>query len=227
MSGTKPNGTFVIAPIKEVHRAVAKIYRAYGGDVRRITDIVRCSVVLNSMVDIDNFLKMLKNVAWVDEPDFQEAMKRVAIVENPMQSTIWFSCSKLEKLKLLFRFVLSFFRLHVLGIPLDTDSDPLVQHTGAFQILRVRNRFAEESPVGGYRDVNIKVKIGFKCSPVLHAPIFVPVEHWQKKGVQTVVCEIQVMAMLAVVPFRFFAHMPHCVVSLMLMFCQGSSKRST
>ncbi len=156
------------------------------------------------MEDINVFLKMLEHVAWIDAKDFQEAIKQVAIGENPLQSTHWFSWTRLEKLKLLLMFLLSFFRLRVLGIPPDTNNDPLVERKGAFQILRVRNRFTEKSPVGGYRDINIKVKIGFKCSPVLHAPIFLPVENWQKKGVQTVVCEIQVIALLVFVPLRFF-----------------------
>ncbi len=63
---------------------------------------------------------------------------------------------------------------------------------GAFQIARVKNRFTEESPVGGYRDVNIKVRVGFKPSNILSSPVFVPVENWGDAGVQTVVCEIQV-----------------------------------
>jgi hypothetical protein len=189
---------------------------------------VRCSVVLNKMVDINNFLKMLENVAWVDCKHFQEAIKQVAIGENPLQSTHWFSWTRLEKLKLLLMFLLSFFRLRVLGIPPDTDYVPLVKPKGAFQILRVRDRFAEKSPVGGYRDVNIKVKIGFKCSPVLHAPIFLPVEDWQKKGVQTVVCEIQVIALFAVVPRRFFfAHDALSCISDAGVLSKGASKRSS
>ena len=66
------------------------------------------------------------------------------------------------------------------------------ERCGAFEIVRVKNRFKEESPVGGYRDVNIKVRIGFKSSSMLSSPIFVPVEHWDNVGVQTLVCEIQV-----------------------------------
>jgi hypothetical protein len=56
----------------------------------------------------------------------------------------------------------------------------------------VKNRFTEESPVGGYPDVNIKVRVGFKPSNILSSPVFVPVENWGDAGVQTVVCEIQV-----------------------------------
>ncbi len=72
------------------------------------------------------------------------------------------------------------------------DTEAVNARRGAFQIVRVKNRFAEESPVGGYRDVNIKVRIGFKSSSMLSSPIFVPVEHWDNVGVQTLVCEIQV-----------------------------------
>jgi hypothetical protein len=41
--------------------------------------------------------------------------------------------------------------------------------------LQVRNRFAEENPPGGYRDVNIKLRVGFKGDPKDSRPVFVPV----------------------------------------------------
>ena len=41
--------------------------------------------------------------------------------------------------------------------------------------LQVRNRFAEENPQGGYRDINIKIRVGFKGDPRDSRPVFVPV----------------------------------------------------
>jgi hypothetical protein len=195
----KPKGTFIPGPIKDVNRAIAKIYRAYAGDVRRITDIVRCSVVLDTMEDINNFLMMLEAVGWVEQNEFSDAKQRARQGQNPLNFGQWSVIDWRQKLQLLIFFVWSYFKLYFLGLPQHTErstrSDPALgidARRGAFQIVRVKNRFAEESPVGGYRDVNIKVRIGFKCSSMLSSPIFVPVEHWDNVGVQTLVCEIQV-----------------------------------
>ncbi len=37
----------------------------------------------------------------------------------------------------------------------------------AFELLRVRNRFGCQNPIGGYRDVNLKLRIGFTVPFVL------------------------------------------------------------
>ena len=195
----QPNGTFIKGPIKDVNRAIAKIYRTYAGDVRRITDIVRCSVVLDEMKDINHFLMMLEKTGWVERYDFNDAKQRVAQAENPLNFGQWPVVEWSQKLQLLGLFAWAYFKLYFLGLPQvaenfarNSDSS---EHCGAFEIVRVKNRFKEKSPVGGYRDVNIKVRIGFKSSPNLPSPVFVPVEKWNETGVdrvQTVVCEIQV-----------------------------------
>ncbi len=63
---------------------------------------------------------------------------------------------------------------------------------GAFQLLRVRapsltalcsmsplpqvrNRFAAHSPLGGYRDINVKIRVGFKSDAESGRPLFCPV----------------------------------------------------
>jgi hypothetical protein len=35
------------------------------------------------------------------------------------------------------------------------------EYQHAFELLRVRNRFGCQNPIGGYRDVNLKLRIGF------------------------------------------------------------------
>jgi hypothetical protein len=41
--------------------------------------------------------------------------------------------------------------------------------------LQVRNRFADVEPLGGYRDVNVKIRVGFKGDPKDGRPMFCPV----------------------------------------------------
>jgi hypothetical protein len=40
---------------------------------------------------------------------------------------------------------------------------------------QVRNRFAEEDPLGGYRDINVKMRVGFHSGPKDGRPLFCPV----------------------------------------------------
>jgi hypothetical protein len=42
---------------------------------------------------------------------------------------------------------------------------PLSEMRGVFELLRVRNRFGLPNPIGGYRDVNLKLRIGFAVIP--------------------------------------------------------------
>jgi len=42
-------------------------------------------------------------------------------------------------------------------------------------MLQVRNRFADVEPLGGYRDVNVKIRVGFKGDPKDGRPLFCPV----------------------------------------------------
>jgi hypothetical protein len=192
---SQPQGTFIPGPIKVVDRAISKIYRAYAGDVRRITDIVRCTVVLDTMDDIDNFMMMMEATGWVEQYDFNDAKQQVRQGEIPLNLGQWSVIIWHQKLQLLALFAWSYFKLHFLGLPQDEEIlEAANARQGAFQIVRVKNRFEEKSPVGGYRDVNIKVRIGFKSNPILSSPVFVPVENWGDAGVQTVVCEIQVIS---------------------------------
>jgi hypothetical protein len=78
----QPKGTFIKGPIKDVNRAIAKIYRAYAVDVHRITDIVRCRVVLDTLVDINNFLTMLDATCWDEQYDFNDLKQRVLQGQN-------------------------------------------------------------------------------------------------------------------------------------------------
>jgi hypothetical protein len=58
------------------------------------------------------------------------------------------------------------FQIDILGlVPLHSSYQeyPASNHESryAFELLRVRNRFGSPNPVGGYRDINLKLRIGF------------------------------------------------------------------
>ncbi len=91
----------------------------------------------------------------------------------------------------------SSFLLRGLGlIPIDGGLDTEIElSSGAFELLRVRvfqlfrhsdivltdfvyqirNRFAASNPPGGYRDINIKIRVGFKSDANTGRPLFCPV----------------------------------------------------
>jgi hypothetical protein len=50
--------TLVRGPVKRPDRAISKIFRAYGGNVSRLTDLVRCSLFFNSFTDMESFTKV-------------------------------------------------------------------------------------------------------------------------------------------------------------------------
>jgi hypothetical protein len=134
---------------------------------------------------------------------------------------------------------------------------------GAFQLLRIKNRymskkkdvqrssispthwyflrFSEHSPPGGYRDINIKLKIGFRWAlsfgnisfDVLESPfprdcdssrnpLFLPVQQWNElAGVKRIVVEIQLHLKVLVIP-QLFSNVVLNLLScftLILIFC--------
>ena len=57
---TKPGGMLFIAPLKGEKRAKEKVEADYGGDWSQLRDVVRCSVAVDTMDDIQDALKQLK-----------------------------------------------------------------------------------------------------------------------------------------------------------------------
>eukprot|EP00937_MAST-01D_sp_MAST-1D-sp2_P002363 g2363.t1 len=51
------NGTFHRSDVKAEPRAFQKVFRSYGGDWRKLCDLVRCSLVFDSVADIEACLR--------------------------------------------------------------------------------------------------------------------------------------------------------------------------
>jgi hypothetical protein len=70
-----------------------------------------------------------------------------------------------QRCQLLARQLLKRIQIDILGLtPLHSAHQcyPSNDKTGhAFELLRVRNRFGDPRPIGGYRDINLKLRIGF------------------------------------------------------------------
>jgi hypothetical protein len=80
----------------------------------------------------------------------------------------------MERCEVLARQLLKRIQIDILGLtPLHSAHQyyPSNEKTGhAFELLRVRNRFGDPRPIGGYRDINLKLRIGFMvmCKPDVH-----------------------------------------------------------
>jgi hypothetical protein len=85
-------------PVKQVKRSIAKTVRAYRGNFRRLTDLVRTTIVFSSFADIQCFIEALREksicspddilpteeVVALDEPhvDRKKAMMQILRVRN-------------------------------------------------------------------------------------------------------------------------------------------------
>ena len=138
-------------PVKQITRAIAKTYRSYRGNFKRLTDLVRTKVVFQKLSDIHFFLRLLQERSLCSPDDTRQ----------------------------------------------NSGSDAQ-QSSQIMQIMRVRNRLdpsiRSEQLFGGYRDLPLKVKMGFTCIQSHSAADFmkfVPVSRWRDANVKRLVFEIQ------------------------------------
>jgi len=130
---------------------------------------VRCCLVLDTPEDLINFVKKLFCHAKLAEDSSRPVLDGIASLWNMML-------------------------VRGLGlIPIrEHFQEKDDQACAAFEILRVRNRFACADPVGGYRDINIKLRVGFKSDTKTGRPLFCPMSIWHESDVKTMIVEIQV-----------------------------------
>lgn len=131
-------------PVKQVTRSISKTVRSYRGNFRRLTDLVRATIVFETFLDIQNFLQALHHKSKCSDDDKELSNK-------------------------------------------------------IMRIMRVRNRF-DPSPLyskqlfGGYRDISLKIKMGFVCvrtAAFTDRVKFVPMNRWRDHHTKTLVFEIQ------------------------------------
>jgi hypothetical protein len=148
------------------------VYRTYRKDVSRITDVVRGSVYFPSAVELAQFVDewvMKYGVAHQAAPKrssiFQHLLAQVTefinVYSEFMRSSVpTANISDDDSSKLL----------HNCETSDSIETDAQKEHEiKAFEILRIRNRFdpALIDVPGGYRDLALKLKIGFmRCTPV-------------------------------------------------------------
>jgi len=108
-SDTFASGVHVRGPVKHVDRAISKAYRSYFGNFRRLTDIVRCSIVLNTTADIQEFVKVHR-VLCAFESACSSFLQKIV-------SNSWIRPTKMTKAQLMkVKPLLNFKQLPVTGL---------------------------------------------------------------------------------------------------------------
>jgi hypothetical protein len=134
----------IYGPVKQVTRAISKTVRAYRGNFRRLTDVVRTTIVFQSFSDIQKFLEALRSKSCMCPEDDKDLSNKI------------------------------------------------------MDILLVRNRFDAKLKCGnqlygGYRDILLKIRMGFACVRTASAADcvkFLPKNRWRQDA-KTLVFEIQ------------------------------------
>ena len=141
--------------MKQITRAISKTTRTYRGDFRRLTDLVRTTIVFQKFADIQFFLQLLRTHAVSCDRHVAQSLSRTQHAARPSLDSV-------------------------------------------MQVIRIRNRFdpglSSKQLFGGYRDLALKVKMGFVCvqsSCAADRVKFVAVTRWADANVKTLVFEIQ------------------------------------
>jgi hypothetical protein len=163
------SAVIVPGPVKQVTRAISKTVRSYRGNFRRLTDLVRTTIVFSTFTDILIFL---------------QALNKKSICSPLPISSLWQSEDRAPPNELS---------------SADSDKFNDRRNSIMMQILRIRNRFdpspeCQKHLFGGYRDISLKVKMAFVCqrpNSVADRVKFVPMSRWCDPDTKRLVFEIQ------------------------------------
>jgi hypothetical protein len=138
-------------PVKRPDRAISKVYRAYAGNVSRLTDLVRCSISFKSFSEMQKFVEALFSICNVpvsDDTDSKHQQKqqhpfntRIAPdsnAEDSKQQQKQHLASPSHPLRPHWNQYKEQHPSSATGVSVSDDKDPL------FVIERIRNRFATD-----------------------------------------------------------------------------------
>jgi hypothetical protein len=172
------------APIKQPDRAIQKCVRSYRRNAGCLTDLVRCTIIVET---IDQLLRLFK--LFQDRSIFgEESVERFHLlgvnVEDDTRSRESLSSSQLDRL----------------------------QEDIYFRITRVKNRFHHKSeyydPATGYRDLSLNLEVGWNYES--DTLTLLPVQEWSKGVTEQHIIELQVSEPVSVF---FFLLVFICVTS--------------
>lgn len=174
-------GRLLRGPIKQTSRAIQKAFRCYGRDASCLTDIVRCTVVFDSIPDMATFFDEIVSRAQIGFPEqekqawefWQSDVVGSGSAELPRQETI----------KLIER-----------GEDSAADTHAKVsRREQRMRITRLKNRTDPDFDVwqsAGFRGVSMSIEVGWvmEASGALR---LLAVEKWEQVDAATHICELQ------------------------------------
>mmetsp|Transcript_58793 Transcript_58793/g.138582 ORF Transcript_58793/g.138582 Transcript_58793/m.138582 type:complete len:249 (+) Transcript_58793:2-748(+) len=164
-------GRLLRGPIKQTGRAIQKAFRCYNRDPSCLTDIVRCTVIFESIPDMVKFLRRI-----VDSSQIGFAPTEQMVSELGGEDGTSLNIPRQETLRLM-----DFASVGGLGMSKKT------------RITNLKNRTDPDFDVwqsAGFRGVSINIEVGWVMEPS-GVPKLLPVEKWEQVEAATHICELQ------------------------------------
>ncbi|EKX32373.1 hypothetical protein GUITHDRAFT_121453 [Guillardia theta CCMP2712] len=198
----------VYGPVKQPQRAIEKCVRSYRRDVGCLTDLVRCTIVAESMEQLLQVLHTIRlrsviGIAPVNRDEdcklSVDAASQSASESLPAQAGNQSFLSRAQQLVL--SSLSSRSRRESEGekqLELMRGEEQEQEEGGKserfFRITQVKNRFHSDShhfnPMTGYRDLSLNLEVGWTFSR--NSVIFLPVEEWEQGAVDRYIIEVQI-----------------------------------
>jgi hypothetical protein len=162
----------IFGPIKKPDRAIQKCVRSYRRDVGCLTDLVRCTIVVETTEQLLQVFKMFREKSIIGINSVEMSYLLGVDVEDDATS-----------------------RQSLSSLQSDIDSADL-QEDIYFRITQVKNRFHHKSefydPGTGYRDLSLNLEVGWNYD--FDVLTFLPVQEWSKGVTEQHIIEVQVCA---------------------------------
>ena len=162
----------VNGPVKRPDRAIQKCVRSYRRDVGCLTDLVRCTIVVETADQLLDVFKMFLRMSVVGNATVERSHLLGVAVDNDSNNQ--------TAPGILNRMVS------------DSQLDDQV-----FRITSVKNRFHQLSnsydPATGYRDLSLNLEVGWSYDFDSAHPSFLPVYEWNKGVTEQQIIEVQVL----------------------------------
>jgi hypothetical protein len=163
----------LFGPIKKPDRAIQKCVRSYRRDVGCLTDLVRCTIVVETTEQLLRVFKMFRDKSIIGIESVERSYLLGVDVEEDDANT----------------------RQSLSSLQSDNDSGDL-QEDIYFRITQVKNRFHHKSeyydPGTGYRDLSLNLEVGWNYD--FDILTFLPVQEWSKGVTEQHIIEVQVCA---------------------------------